>query len=181
MAGNEGGQYFGHMRRLPVILAALAALAAPATVIGASRAAGDGSLVVTNGSAPAGTPVVVMTITGSVIGNVDHGRIVIDGGPNNPDSARTPQITGAESCVTRDGETAERCKGDKFSFRAVGGHYIVFLYGTGVNLVAVGTGTVRVAGMPDTPIGDGRYSVNGTNFVSLPGVQTDKLTVGSNG
>src|SRR5690348_188562 len=102
MARNEGGRYFDHMRRLTVSLVALAALMVPVTAYAAARAAGDGSLVVKNGSAPAGTPVVVLTITGSVIGNVDHGRIVIDGGPNNPDSSRTPVITGAESCVERD-------------------------------------------------------------------------------
>jgi hypothetical protein len=170
-----------HMRRLTVIFAALTALLAPVAALAAARAAGDGSLVVKNGSAPAATAVVALSITGSVIGNVDHGRIVIDGGPNNPDSAKTPQITGAEHCFTRENETANRCSGDKFSFRAVGGHYTVLLYGTGVNLVAVGSGTVRVAGMPDTPSGDGRYSLNGNDFVSLPGVQTDKLTITSNG
>ena len=169
------------MRRLTVIFVALASLVAPAAVLAAAQAAGDGSLVVKNGSAPAGTPVVALSITGSVIGNIDHGRIVIDGGPNNPDSAKTPQITGAEHCFTRDNETAQRCVGDKFSFRAVGGHYTVLLYGTGVNLVAVGSGTVRLAGMPDTPSGDGRYSLNDNDFVSLPGAQTDKLTIASNG
>jgi hypothetical protein len=118
-----------------------------------------------------------LTITGSVIGNVDHGRIVIDAGPTNPASSRAPQVTGAENCFTRDGETAQRCRGDNFSFRAVGGHYTLLLYGTGVNIVAVGTGSVRLAGLPDTPIGDGRYSLNGADFASLPGVQTDKLTI----
>jgi len=146
----------------------------------ASRAAGDGSLVVKNGSAPADTPVVALTITGSVIGYVEHGRIVIDGGPNNPDSAKAPQVTGAEHCVTRDGETAQRCRGDKFSFRAVGGTYTVLLYGTGVNVVAVGTGSVKVAGLPGVTSGDGRYSRNGSDFVSLLSVQSDKaLAIGT--
>ena len=57
----------------------------------------------------------------------------------------------------------------------------MLVYGTDVNLVAVGTGTVRLAGMPDTPNGDGRYSLNGDDFVSLPGVQTDKRSIGTNG
>ena len=38
-------------------------------------------------------------------------------------------------------------------------HFTIVIYGSGVNLVAVGTGTVQLAGMPDTPKGDGRYSL----------------------
>jgi hypothetical protein len=168
------------MRRLPVIFALFAAVLLVPVAASAGRAAtGDGSLVVKNGSAPAGTPVVQLTITGSVIGHVDHGRIVIDGGPNPPGSSHDPQVTGA-NCVIRDNETAQRCRGDQFSFRAVGGHYTVLLYGTGVDLVAVGSGSVRLSGLPDTPVGDGKYSLNGNDFVSLPGAQTDKLLFGSN-
>jgi hypothetical protein len=181
MARNEARGYFAYMRRLSVIFVLCSALLAPAAVLAATRAVGDGSLVVRNGSSLANVPVVALTITGSVIGHVDHGRIVIDGGANNPDSARTPQITGAERCVTRDGETAQRCSGDNFSFRAVGGHYTVLLFGTGVNIVAVGSGSVRMAGLPDIPVGDGRYSLNGADFLSLPGTQTDRLTISSNG
>jgi hypothetical protein len=167
------------MRRVPVIFAVFAALVTPAVAMAAARAVGDGSLVVKNGSAPNDTPVVSLTITGSVIGYVDHGRIVIDGGAVNPDSAKAPQVTGAEHCIQRDGDTATRCKGDKFSFRGVGGTYTVLVYGTGVNVVAVGTGSVKLAGLPGVASGDGRYSRNGNDFVSLPGVQTDKLTVGT--
>jgi len=169
------------MRRLPVIFAVFAALVTPVAASGQRTAPGDGSLVVRNGSALLGTPVVVLTITGSVIGNVDHGRITIDGGTITPDSPHYPQVTGADRCYQRTDDTAQRCSGTNFSFRAVGGHYTVFVYGSGVDLVAVGTGSVRLAGLPDTPVGDGRYSLNGDDFVSLPGTQTDKLSIGSNG
>ena len=168
------------MRRLSVILVALAALAAPTAVLAGSLAADDGSLVVRHGQAPAGTPVVALTVTGSVIGNVDHGKIVIDAGPNT-DASKAPVVTPNANCVRKEGETVQRCTGDNFSFRAAGGKYVVFVYGSNVNLVAVGTGTAKVAGMPDTPSGDGRYSLNGNDFVSLPGAQTDKLTLTSNG
>ena len=51
-------------------------------------------------------------------------------------------------------------KGSDLKFRAVGtGKYTILVYGSGVNLVAVGKGTVKLAGMPDTPTGDGRYSL----------------------
>ena len=167
------------MRRLSVIFVLGAALGVPVAALAGTGSSTDGSLVVQHGSAPMGTPgtpVVVLTITGSVIGNVQHGRIVIDGGPN-ADPSTTPQVTQNAQCVTRDGETAKRCSGDNFSFRAVGGKYTLLVYGTNVNVVAVGTGTVKLAGVPDTPHGDGRYSLNGSDFASLPGVQTDKLAI----
>ena len=168
------------MRRLSVIFAVFTALVTPVAAMAAARAAGDGSLVVKHGQAPADTPVVALTITGSVIGYVDHGRIWIDGGPTNPDSARYPQVTGVP-CTTRDGDTTQRCRGDKFSFRAVGGTYTVLIWGTDVNVVAVGNGSVKLAGLPGVPSGDGKYSRNGNDFVSLPGTQTEKLSIGSAG
>ncbi|HEY2372388.1 MAG TPA: hypothetical protein VGH82_07550 [Gaiellaceae bacterium] len=169
------------MRRLPVIVAVGAALAVPVVALAATGASQDGSLVVHNGQAPVGTPVLVLSITGSVIGNVDHGTIKIDGGPLDAGSPKAPQVTSGARCVTPDGDTKQTCKGDNFSFRAVGGHYTLLVYGTGVDVVAVGTGWGKIAGIPDLGAGDGKYSVNGADFVSLPGLQTDKLLIGTNG
>jgi hypothetical protein len=175
------------MRRLFVILGLLSAFAVPAAALAALGAAGDGSLVVKNGSAPLNVPVVVLQITGSVIGQVGpYGRLVIDAGPN-ADATAEPQVTGAglptDSKKSRS-PTAQVWNGNSlnpFKFRAVGGTYTVLVYGPGVNLVAVGIGTVKLAGTPDTPVGDGRYSLNGDDFASLPGTQTDKRSIGSNG
>jgi hypothetical protein len=73
-------------------------------------------------------------------------------------------------------------KGQNFKFRAVAGkNMVVLVYGSGVDLVAIGKGTVKLAGLPDVGVGDGKYSLNGADFVSLPGTQTDKRTIGSNG
>jgi hypothetical protein len=171
------------MRRLSVILALASAIAVPAIAAAGTGGAGDGSLVVRNGSAPyvpgvSGTPVVQLTITGSVIGQVGGtGKLVIDAGPNaDPDSE--PIVTGAGvPSDSRLSDTAQVWKGTTFKFRAVGGTYTLLVYGTHVNLVAVGTGTVRLAGMPDTPSADGFYSLNGNDFVSLPGAQTDKRSI----
>lgn len=163
----------------------MSAIAVPAAALAGSGSIGDGSLVVKYGQAPyvpgvSGTPVVQMTITGSVIGQVSSGKLVIDAGANADKSAE-PQVTGAGFPSTSPkSSTAQIWKStDGFTFRAVGGTYTVLVYGTGVNLVAVGTGTVRVAGMPDTPTGDGKFSLNGNAFDSLPGVQTDKRTIGT--
>jgi len=169
------------MRRLSVIFAFGAALVVPVVALAGTGASNDGSLVVHNGQAPVGTSVVVLSVTGSVIGNVDHGRIIIDGGPTALDNAKAPQVTSGARCATPDGDTKQTCKGDKFSFRAVGGHYTLLVYGTGVDVVAVGTGWVRLAGIPELGPGDGKYSVNGADFASLPGIQSDKLLIGTNG
>jgi len=168
------------MRRFSVIFAVGAALAVPVVAYAGTGASSDGSLVVQNGVAPLGTPVVVLTITGSVIGSVGHGKIIIDGGPNAVDNSRAPQVTGAH-CFQPDGDTKQTCRGDTFSFRAVGGHYTLLVYGSNIDVVAVVSGSVRVAGIPDLGVGDGKYSVNGGDFASLPGIQTDKLLIGTSG
>jgi hypothetical protein len=166
------------MRRLPVILGLSGVLAAPAAALAAGVTTGDGSLVVKNGSAPFGTPVVALQITGSVIGQIDHGKLVIDPGV----SGDAPQVTGAEwRGDSTKSETAQVWKGNDFRFRAVGGRYTVLVYGSGVNLVAVGKGTVKLAGVPDTPMGDGKYSLNGDDFVSLPDASSKLLTIESDG
>ena len=164
------------MRRLIVMVALLAGLAVPAAL---QASPGDGTLVVKKGEAPAGVPVVVLTVTGSVIGHIDYGKIVIDAGPN-PDAV--PQVVGAgRPGDSARSDTAQVWKGTDFTFRAVGGRFVILIYGSGVNVVAAGKGTVRLAGLPDTPHGDGVYSLNGNDFLSLPGVPTDKLTIGANG
>jgi hypothetical protein len=176
------------MRRLALILGLLSAIAVPAAAVAGMGVPDDGSLVVKNGQAPynpgsaPNVPVVQLTITGSVIGQVGlGGKLVIDAGPN-ADATAEPQVTGAGlPGKSSRSSTAQVWTGSGFKFRAVGGTYTVLVYGSQVNLVAVGTGTVRLTGMPDTPVGDGRYSLNGDDFLSLPGVQTDKRSIGTNG
>jgi hypothetical protein len=170
------------MRGRPIILGLISVLAVPAAALAATSNPSDGSLVVKNGSAPVGTPVVALQITGTVIGQVSgYGKLVIDAGPN-ADASAEPQVTGAGlPSDSSKSPTAQVWKATTFKFRAVGGTYTVLVYGSGVDLVAVGSGSVRLAGMPDTPIGDGRYSLNGDDFASLPGIQTDKRLIGTNG
>jgi hypothetical protein len=68
--------------------------------------------------------------------------------------------------------------GSDFRFRAAGGLYKIWIYGSGVDVFAVGTGKVTLQGMPDSST-DGRYAFNGGDWRSLPAVPTDWLTVGS--
>jgi hypothetical protein len=176
------------MRRIALILGLCSAIAVPAAAVAGIGAPSDGSLVVQKGQAPynpgatPNVPVVQLRITGSLIGQVTGtGKLVIDAGPN-ADATAEPQVTGAGlPGDSPRSSTAQVWTGTSFKFRAVGGTYTVLVYGTGVNLVAVGTGTVRLAGQPDTPKSDGRYSLNGDDFVSLPSIQTDKRSIGSIG
>src|SRR5258706_3574531 len=120
------------MRRLALISAACAAFAAPAATVAGIQAAGDGSLVVRNGAAPDGVPVVQLTIVGSVIGRVtDVGRIIIDPGPNTD---AVPQVIGAGPAHDVKGsDTAQMWTGTDFTFRAVGGKFTILVYGSHVN------------------------------------------------
>jgi hypothetical protein len=174
------------MRRFAFLFLALAGLAVPAAALAAKDAPGDGTLVVINGQAPDSgpdkAPVVSLKITGSVIGQLTgQGKIIIDGGAKSPPAEVTgPGVTRKDSTIS---DTATVWSGgpDPWKFRAVGGTYTILIYGTGVNLVAVGTGFVQLAGMPDWGKGDGRFSLNGDPFHSLPGTQTKQLVIGSNG
>jgi hypothetical protein len=177
------------MRRLSLSLVLLAVLAVPAASSAAKASPGDGSLVVKHGQAPwsqdtgDGTPVVVMRITGSVIGEVDsQGKIVIDPGPNGVQPDVTGGVGNPHAVPTDPKGTAQYWKGtgDPFKFRAVGGTFTILIYGTDVNLVAIGKGWVKLAGTPG-PAYDGKYSLNGDDFKSLPGSQTDRLAITANG
>lgn len=175
------------MRRFAFLFLTLAGLAVPAAALAATTVAGDGTLVVQNGQAPDSgpdkAPVVSLKITGSVIGQLTgQGRIIIDGGAKATGIEVTgPGLTRKDSSIS-DTATVWIGGADGFKFRAVGGMYTILVYGTGVNLVAVGTGSVQLAGMPDWGKGDGRFSLNGDpTFKSLPGTQTPRLVIGSNG
>jgi hypothetical protein len=173
------------MRRLAFILTVFVA----SWLAAGAQAAGDGSLVVKNGAAPFtpgllvaspdDIPVVSLRITGSVIGRVaEAGRIIIDAGANC-DNVPQPQVVGAgRPLPVKQSDTAQKWVGSDFTFRAVGCTYTLVVWGSHVNLVAAGHGTVRLAGMPDTPSGDGKYSLNDGDFKSLPGTQTARLAVG---
>ncbi len=55
------------------------------------------------------------------------------------------------------------------------------MYGSGVDVFAVGKGTVVLQGSPDSSGPDGRYSLNGSDWHSLPAVPTDLLKITSSG
>ena len=117
-----------------------------------------------------------LVIRGAAIGHVAGlGTIVID--DLTPADGSSPEVTGA--VWHRDsGDTATKWGGTDFRFRAVGGVYKITVYGSGVDLVASGRGNVILAGSPDSPTTDGRYSLSGGDFHSLPATPTKPLSIG---
>jgi hypothetical protein len=171
------------MRRNVVICAFLVALAVPAAALAMAQSPGDGTLVIQNGSAPRGTPVVTLVIHGAAIGQISGSGIIVIDDPT-PGEDATPEVTGAN--WHRDVGTAGTATmwrgtggaGSDFRFRAVGGTYKITIYGSGINLVASGHGTVVLAGSADMPTRDGYYSLNGRDFQSLPASPSKQLTIG---
>ena len=116
-------------------------------------------------------------VNGVAIGEVSgYGRVVIDDPTPNDDF--TPEVTNY-SWVRQTGTTGteQTWGGTDFRFRAVGGTYKITIYGSGVGLVASGQGTVVLTGSPDAPKTDGRYSLNGQDFKSLPTTPTKQLRI----
>jgi hypothetical protein len=168
------------MRPLAILFACLTALAVPTGALALHSSAGDGTLVVKNGWAPDKVPVVKLTVkSGSVIGQIGSGTIIIDSGPKGV----TPEVTGADyTKPNAKSDTAQEWSStDPMKFRVVNGHFTIVIYGSGVNVFAVGNGSAILQGQPDTPKGDGRYSLEGADFVSMPGSPTKQLLFGDNG
>lgn len=173
------------MRRLAIFCLPLIALAAPATAL--ALKASDGTLVVKNGSAPRGVTVVTLSVNGTAIGHVSTGSpdqfdkvIIFD--PNNTGDIGASGTNGAQlSKTSATSEQKTTLVGSDFRFRAAGGFYKIWIYGSGVDLFAVGAGKVTLQGQPDAGTPDGRYSIDGGDWRSLPTVPSDLLHFGTSG
>lgn len=170
------------MRRLVVFSVLLLALAAPAAALALRATPGDGTLVVKNGAAPKGQAVVQLVITGSVIGHVKGlGKILIDNATSNVSPEVTGDTVGCKNLSSDDPRQIYGnmivCTGNDFYFRAVKDTFTITIYGTGVNLFAIGQGKAILAGTPGEPQDDGFYSLNGGDSKSLPGIPTKPLLI----
>jgi hypothetical protein len=169
------------MRRLLITTLGLIALALPAAAYSVGSATGDGTLVVKSGSAPAKVAVVTLVINGTAIGHVSTGSpdqvdtVVIDD-PNNTGDIGASGTNGAFLSKTSVSATRTKLVGSDFRFRAANGVYKVWVYGAGVDVFAVGTGRVVLQGTPAST-SDGRYSLNGGDWHSLPAQPTDWLQI----
>jgi hypothetical protein len=173
------------MRRFAIFCLPLIALAVPAIALGDIRT-GDGTLVVKNGSAPRGVTVVTLSINGTAIGHVSTGspdqvdKVVIYDANNTNDIGASATNGQLLSKTVSSSEQTTKLVGSDFRFRAAGGVYKIWIYGSGVDLFAVGGGKVTLQGLPDSST-DGRYAINGGDWHSLPAVPSDLLQFGSSG
>ena len=154
----------GAMRRFaPILLVLLLAL--PATAWAMRSLPGDGTLVVDNGRGQ-----VTVRARGGIIGRFDSGRLVVE---DTGLGGSGPIVYGAERI--RDlGLHRMLYVGEDVRFRMIGGLYRVTIQAVGMDVSAVGRGTVVLdaTGFTDLP---GRFSINGGPFQSLPGKPTTYL------
>jgi len=155
------------MRRLVFILLAVG-LAAPAAALAVRDLPGDGTLVVDNARG-----VATVRARGGIIGRFDSGQVTIvdpiqgDGG--------LPFVYGAEK-IRELSPTTTLYIGEDVRFRLIGGQYRVTVNGYGVDISAVGRGTVLLdgSGFSEQP---GRFQVNGGSWQPMPDAPT-RYTLG---
>ena len=141
------------MKRFSVICALLT-LALPVASSARPGAPGDGSLVVRNGAGKVG----LLQTRGGAIGHFADGLLVVR--DFNPDDGVEAVVTGAEHThVINDQVT--RYSGHDVRFRFIGGKFTITVTGAGIDLSAVGKGTVLLAG-DKTVDDDGTFSLNGS-------------------
>lgn len=165
-------------KRLLLLCLLAAALVVPAGALALPETAGDGTLAVRGGSGDPGAPVVTLNVSGAVVGHVAVGRILID--DLNGPSAYAPAVTGTDKPVRDLPSGATVYAGNDVSFRAIGGHYRIRIFGRGIDLNVVGQGTARIQGSTSLLLGDGdgRFSLNGGTWKSLPAIG-DVFSLGS--
>ena len=166
------------MRRILLSSALLALFVLPATA-GASASAKPGFLVVQKASGDGGVngpPVVTVIVKGFVLGRISQeGQVDIFQLPS-ANGQGAPAVKGADVATTQikwhprpnSTLTGTRYRASNFRFRAMGGYYRIIVRGSGIYLFVGGKGLVRIRGSRFNPKQDGRYSVNGRTFRSLP-------------
>jgi hypothetical protein len=147
------------MRRV-LFACTLFALAVPAIGFASRGAGGDGTLVVRNG-----TGVINIAATGTVIGSCDRCTIWIDD-PKLGDGSG-PIVTGFEGKRDEITETKSRWSGSDVRFRLIGGFARTRVRGAGIDLYAVGQGSVTVRGF-SWALNPGTFAVNGGERSGLP-------------
>jgi hypothetical protein len=122
-------------------------LAAPASAVAVT---GDGSLVVTN----AWVRQIVVQGNGVIFGHLDSGTLTVYS--YDPADTRPYQVSGAVAKVSG---TTIRYSGSDVRFLFPNGQYLLKLEGGGIDISAVGRGTVTASGLGTED--DGSLSING--------------------
>jgi hypothetical protein len=146
------------MRRLPILVVLVFALALPAGALARLGGPADGTLSVKDAKG-----VITIQGRGAVIGSVGKGSVMI----NDPvDGDGTGPIVSGDEWSRDKTETATIWGGTKVRFRNIGGTFKVVVRGRGINLSFVGKGNIIVngAGTDD----DGSYATNGGGYNLIP-------------
>ncbi len=144
------------MRKFFITL--LAILVVPAAALAASpRDKGDGTLAIKSASG-----VIKVSAKGTVLGRITDGRLSFT--DLNPLDTNVPQVFGFDARVQKGATTTYRGSGMRFRF--VGGRYVLHIVGTGVDVAAVGQGTVTLLGLGT--VDDGQFSLDGGPFQDVP-------------
>ena len=153
-------------KALTLLALGIGLLAAAATASAVRPPVEDGTLSVRDGRAT-----VTLRMKGSVIGRLAKGRLTVT---DSPDGA-TIIIRGAEDEVPISGRTTVY-SGKNIRFRiADDRRFVVKVAAKGLNFSAVGRGDGWMDGWGDPESGvffDGSYSLNGTDYPTLPNERT---------
>lgn len=125
--------------------------------------ANDGALSVKNAEGR-----VVIVGRGVVIGRFDKGQVTIK--DPNPYDAAVPIVNGADATQSLNDKTT-RYSGTNIRFRMIGGAFTINVFGTDIDLSAVGRGMVTLNGAiarGNTDNGDATYAVNGDPPLPFP-------------
>lgn len=114
------------------------------------RSAGDGTLSIEDGQGR-----IVIDVRGAIIGRFDRGSVTIL--DRTPDDAFEPKVWGATHDVDLP-DDRERHFGAGVRFRLIGGSFRIVINGSGIDLSAVGSGSVSLEGKGRFP---GVYSFDG--------------------
>jgi hypothetical protein len=148
------------MRRLPILVVLVFALAVPAGVTARPLSPNDGTLSVKDAK---GIVTIQGPARGAVIGSFAKGSVTI----NDPiDGDGTGPIVTGDEWSKEKSETATIWGGSKVRFRIIGGTFRIVVRGRGINLSFVGKGGVILngAGTDD----DGSYATNGGDYNLIP-------------
>jgi hypothetical protein len=144
------------VRKLVLIL--LIALAVPTVATARTRDRDDGTLAVKSASAT-----IQIKAKGSILGRIDTGTLWVTDW--NPTDNAAPQVYGAEKTISKTDMTT-MYRGKDIRFRFVSGRYTIRVVGTGIDISAVGSGTVKLTGAGT--LDDGSYSLDGAAFKPVP-------------
>jgi hypothetical protein len=133
----------------------LAVLVLTGTAAATTGGANDGALSVKNADGR-----VVFIGKGAVIGRFDTGQVTIK--DPNPYDGTGPIVTGADQTQSL-GERTTRYSGSNIRFRIIGGSFSVNVFGSDVDLSAVGRGMVTLNGSiaKGSPDNGATYTLNG--------------------